>query len=102
MESGLQQPVWSEAWLSGASKAAILGYMRSAAIELATQGITINAVMPGNVQTPGLDEAGEQQKREMMASIPMRHFESPSISLGRHSNATTRKFTEVFSINADP
>ncbi|MBN8867800.1 MAG: 3-oxoacyl-ACP reductase FabG [Solirubrobacterales bacterium] len=61
----------------GASKAAVLGFMRSAAIETAKQGVTINAVLPGNVQTPGLDDAGEEHKREMMGSIPMGEFASP-------------------------
>ena len=32
----------------------MLGLMRSAAVELATSGVTVNAVMPGNVETPGL------------------------------------------------
>ena len=62
----------------GASKAAMLGMMRSAAIELARTGVTINAVMPGNVRTPGLDEAGEEHQREMMASIPMQDFADPA------------------------
>lgn len=62
----------------GASKAAVLGFMRSAAIETAREGITINAVLPGNVQTPGLDDAGEDHKRKMMASIPMGEFADPA------------------------
>jgi 3-oxoacyl-[acyl-carrier protein] reductase len=62
----------------GASKAAMLGFMRSAAIELATSGVTVNAVMPGNVKTPGLDEAGEEHQRQMMASIPLRDFADPA------------------------
>ncbi|MEI2702259.1 MAG: 3-oxoacyl-ACP reductase FabG [Baekduia sp.] len=62
----------------GASKAAVLGLMRSAAIETATQGITINAVLPGNVKTPGLDEAGDEHQRKMMASIPLRDFADPA------------------------
>jgi 3-oxoacyl-[acyl-carrier protein] reductase len=61
----------------GASKAAMLGFMRSAAIELATAGVTVNAVMPGNVRTPGLDEAGEEHQRQMMASIPLKDFADP-------------------------
>jgi 3-oxoacyl-[acyl-carrier protein] reductase len=62
----------------GASKAAMLGFMRSAAVELATSGVTVNAVMPGNVKTPGLDEAGEEHQRQMMASIPLRDFADPA------------------------
>jgi len=61
----------------GASKAAVLGFMRSAAIETAKEGITVNAVLPGNVQTPGLDDAGEEHKKAMMASIPMGEFAHP-------------------------
>jgi 3-oxoacyl-[acyl-carrier protein] reductase len=61
----------------GASKAAMLGFMRSAAIELATAGVTVNAVMPGNVATPGLQEAGDEHQRQMLASIPLRRFADP-------------------------
>jgi 3-oxoacyl-[acyl-carrier protein] reductase len=62
----------------GASKAAMLGFMRSAAIELARGGVTVNAVMPGNVATEGLDEAGDEHQRQMLASIPLRRFAEPS------------------------
>jgi 3-oxoacyl-[acyl-carrier protein] reductase len=61
----------------GASKAAMLGMMRSAAIELAQSGITINAVMPGNVRTPGVDAVGDEHARRMLAAIPMRDFADP-------------------------
>ena len=42
----------------GASKAAQLGFMRTAAIELAASGITVNAVLPGNIATEGLADLG--------------------------------------------
>ncbi len=58
----------------GASKAAMLGLMRSAAIELATSGLTVNAVMPGNIETPGLAETSEEHQRLMFSSIPMGRF----------------------------
>lgn len=54
----------------GASKAAQLGFMRTAAIELAPMGITVNAVLPGNVATEGLAELGEEYRATMEASIP--------------------------------
>ena len=56
----------------GATKAAQLGFLRTAAIELAPKGITINAVMPGNVETEGLDELGPEYRRRMESSIPQK------------------------------
>src|SRR5262249_60232496 len=55
----------------GASKAGPLGFMRTAAIELAPRGITINAVLPGNIVTEGLAEMGEDYAAGMTAAIPM-------------------------------
>ena len=61
----------------GASKAALLGFMRSAAVELATHGVTINAVLPGNVRTPGFDDTSEEHQRRMLSSIPMGRYGDP-------------------------
>jgi 3-oxoacyl-[acyl-carrier protein] reductase len=61
-------PGWSH---YGASKAAQLGFMRTAAIELAPKGITVNAVLPGNVATEGLDFLGPDYEASMTASIPV-------------------------------
>lgn len=60
----------------GASKAGQLGFMRTAAIELAKYGITVNAVMPGNIITEGLLAEGEEYQQAMAASIPMRRLGS--------------------------
>jgi 3-oxoacyl-[acyl-carrier protein] reductase len=62
-------PGWSH---YGATKAAQLGFLRTAAIELAPRGITINAVMPGNIESEGLAELGEEYRRKMEGSIPQR------------------------------
>lgn len=56
----------------GASKAGQLGFLRTAAIELAPDKITVNAVLPGNIATEGLDELGEGYLSGMVAAIPMR------------------------------
>jgi 3-oxoacyl-[acyl-carrier protein] reductase len=61
----------------GASKAAMLGFMRSAAVELALSGITINAVMPGNVSTPGFADTDDEHQRRMLAAIPMGRYAEP-------------------------
>jgi len=60
----------------GASKAGQLGFMRTAAIELAPYGITVNAVLPGNIATEGLADLGEDYVRAMEASVPMRRLGS--------------------------
>lgn len=66
-------PGWSH---YGASKAAQLGFMRTAAIELAPMGITVNAVLPGNVITEGLADLGPEYLKAMEMSIPQRRLGS--------------------------
>ncbi|WP_028932670.1 3-oxoacyl-ACP reductase FabG [Pseudonocardia spinosispora] len=58
----------------GASKAGQLGFMRTAALELAPDGITVNAVLPGNVLTEGLQDLGEGYLNQMSASIPLKRL----------------------------
>jgi 3-oxoacyl-[acyl-carrier protein] reductase len=58
----------------GASKAGQLGLIHTAAIELAPHNITINAVMPGNIKTEGLDGLGPEYLDKMTASIPMKRL----------------------------
>ncbi|MGX9788959.1 3-oxoacyl-ACP reductase FabG [Mycobacterium sp. MMS18-G62] len=60
-------PGWSH---YGASKAAQLGFMRTAAIELAPHRITVNAVLPGNILTEGLADLGEDYLAGMARAIP--------------------------------
>ena len=59
-------PGWSH---YGASKSGQLGFMRTACIELARHGITMNAVLPGNIVTEGL---GDDYLETMAASIPLK------------------------------
>jgi len=61
----------------GASKAAMLGFMRSAAVELARSGITVNAVMPGNVATEGFAGTSDEHQQRMLTSIPMGRYAEP-------------------------
>jgi len=79
MTSSITGPVTGQTGFAhyGASKAAMLGFMRSAAVELATSRVTINAVLPGNVRTPGFANTSEEHKRRMLASIPMRRYAEP-------------------------
>jgi 3-oxoacyl-[acyl-carrier protein] reductase len=60
-------PGWSH---YGASKAAQLGFLRTAAMELAPKQITINAVLPGNIITDGLVEMGQEYMDQMASAVP--------------------------------
>ncbi len=64
-------PGWSH---YGASKAAQLGFVRTAAIELARHRITVNAVLPGNVATEGLLAMGESYVNGMAAAVPLKRL----------------------------
>lgn len=68
-------PGWSH---YGASKAGQLGFVRTAAIELAADQITVNALLPGNIATEGLDDLGPDYLDRMTRSIPQRRLGSPA------------------------
>lgn len=58
----------------GASKAGQLGFLKTAAMELSRYGTTINAVMPGNIYTEGLQGLGQDYLDTMAASIPLKRL----------------------------
>ncbi len=66
-------PGWSH---YGASKAGQLGFIRTAAIELAPLNITVNAVLPGNILTEGVKALGPEYIAKMTAAIPSRRLGS--------------------------
>ncbi len=54
-----------------ASKAGLIGLTRALAREVASRGITVNAVAPGYIGTPMTDVLDEKQRAAMMAAIPL-------------------------------
>jgi 3-oxoacyl-[acyl-carrier protein] reductase len=78
--SSITGPVTGYRGLShyGASKAAQLGFVRSAALELAGDDITINAILPGSILTEGLAGLGDDAIAKMQACIPQRRLGSPA------------------------
>jgi 3-oxoacyl-[acyl-carrier protein] reductase len=60
----------------GASKAAQMGFMRAAAMELAKDGITVNAVLPGMIETEALAALGAAFVQSSINLIPVRRLGS--------------------------
>ncbi|HZU50529.1 MAG TPA: 3-oxoacyl-[acyl-carrier-protein] reductase [Sphingomicrobium sp.] len=54
-----------------ASKAALIGMGKAVAQELATRGVTVNAIAPGFMSSPMTDALNEQQRSSILARIPM-------------------------------
>lgn len=54
-----------------ASKAGLIGITRSLAREVASRGITVNAVAPGYIETPMTAVLDEKLRESMIASIPL-------------------------------
>ncbi|MFS8533124.1 3-oxoacyl-ACP reductase FabG [Sphaerobacter thermophilus] len=61
----------------GASKAGQMGFIRTLAIEVARDNITVNAVQPGNIRTEGMEDVGEEYIRQAEAVIPMGRLGTP-------------------------
>ena len=60
-----------------ASKAGVIGLTKSVARELASRGITCNAVAPGFIETDMTDRLSGKIKEQMSAQIPLGHFGKP-------------------------
>jgi 3-oxoacyl-[acyl-carrier protein] reductase len=60
-----------------ASKAALIGFTKSVARELASRGITANAVAPGFVDTDMTSVLTEQVRADVLKNIPLAQFGQP-------------------------
>ena len=59
------------------AKAGIIGFTRSVAKEVASRGITANAIAPGFIDTEMTQKLPQNQKQELMARIPLSRLGSP-------------------------
>ena len=60
-----------------ASKAGVIGLTKAAARELASRGVTVNAVAPGFINTEMTAELSEKVKEGAAAQIPLGSFGEP-------------------------
>ena len=60
-----------------ASKGAVIAMTKTAAKELGSRGINVNAVAPGFIQTPMTDKLTEEQRSAMLAQIAMKRYGKP-------------------------
>ena len=60
-----------------AAKAGIIGFTKTIAKEVASRGITVNAVAPGFIDTPMTQVLPEERKQSLMASIPLGYLGTP-------------------------
>ena len=60
-----------------ASKAALIGFTKSVAKELAPRGITANAIAPGFIETDMTAALNDKVRESIIGNVPLRRFGSP-------------------------
>jgi 3-oxoacyl-[acyl-carrier protein] reductase len=60
-----------------ASKAGLIGFVKSMARELASRGITVNVVAPGLIATDMTDALGEEVRAKWVAQVPLGRLGTP-------------------------
>jgi len=60
-----------------AAKAGIIGFTKSAALEVARKGVTVNAIAPGFIETEMIAAMPEEVRTRILAKIPMGRFGRP-------------------------
>lgn len=60
-----------------AAKAGIIGFTKSAALEVAKKGVTVNCIAPGFTETDMLSAVPHEGRQRVLAKIPMGRFGRP-------------------------
>ena len=60
-----------------AAKAGIVGFTKSAALEVARKGVTVNAIAPGFIETQMIAAMPDEARAAILAKIPMARFGRP-------------------------
>ena len=61
-----------------AAKAGVVGLTRGVALEAARDGVTVNAIAPGLIETPMLASMDGRARDKLVAKVPLRHTGDPS------------------------
>lgn len=60
-----------------AAKAGVIAMTKSIALETSSEGVLVNAIAPGPVDTPMVEGIDDQWKRDKRAELPLRRFGTP-------------------------
>ncbi|MBN2327288.1 MAG: 3-oxoacyl-[acyl-carrier-protein] reductase [Candidatus Omnitrophica bacterium] len=61
-----------------ASKAGVIGMTKSLAKELASRGVTVNAVAPGFIETKMTEAMTEEAQKAVLSVVPMKRYGKPA------------------------
>ena len=61
-----------------ASKSGIIGFTKSLALEVASRGITVNAIAPGFISSPMTEKLNDFQRETVTSKIPAQRLGNPS------------------------
>ncbi|MDW8403916.1 3-oxoacyl-[acyl-carrier-protein] reductase [Chloroflexus sp.] len=61
-----------------AAKAGIIGFTKSTAREMASRGITVNAIAPGFIETEMTEALSDETRKAILATIPLGRFGQPA------------------------
>ncbi len=84
-----------------ASKAGVIGFTKATAKELASRGITCNAIAPGFIETAMTEGLSDKVKEEAFLSIPLKRFGKPEEVAGLAVFLAENKYITGQVINID-
>jgi 3-oxoacyl-[acyl-carrier protein] reductase len=94
--AGIQQPL-ADLAASNVGRAALAGYLKTLASEVAAQGVTVNMVLPGRIQTDRITQLDQAAARRTGASVEETKKASEAvIPAGRYGTAEEFAAVAVF------
>jgi 3-oxoacyl-[acyl-carrier protein] reductase len=76
VSSGVVQPI-ANLGASNALRAAIVGWSKTLSNEVAANGVTVNCVAPGLVETAMTDKLNDEQRAKILTAVPVGRIGRP-------------------------